>query len=247
MSVAAMSRLRRTKGLENMSWLTAGQLEKLAAALTVSHFDKRAAIFQEGKNPEAAYILLSGVARITCRNRKGLRTILVMVAPGIIPSLPIAVPGVKYDFNCEAVTNSEVGIIAFNTFIELSLGIGSADFKRLMAMYVGRWDCVGLRCSNFMSCTLAERLALTLLELSKDFGTPNPRGMKLTVPARHQTLADMVGASRPRVTEHLIEFERSKMIVRTGREMVVSPERLEKFLTQPHPKLPRTPNANKAA
>jgi hypothetical protein len=42
----------------------------------------------------------------------------------------------------------------------------SVEFKRMAANYVGRWDLVQLRCSNFMSCTLAERLALVLLELS---------------------------------------------------------------------------------
>ncbi len=233
-----MSRLSSLKGLKNISWLKPAQLAKLAAALTVIHFDKRATIFEQGQSPEAAYILLSGIARITCRNRKGMRPMLVMLAPGMIPCFPGSVGGVKYDFKCEAVTSCDVGIVAFNAFIEMSLGVASADFKRLAAMYVGRWDLVGLRCSNFMSCTLAERLALTLLELSENFGTPEPRGVRLMVPARHKNLAELVGASRPRVTEYLLAFERAKMIVRTGRQMVVIHELLEKFLTQSHPTLP---------
>jgi hypothetical protein len=67
-----------------------------------------------------------------------------------------------------------------------------------------------------MSCTLAERLALTLAELSNNFGTPDRRGVRLTVPGRHIHLAELVGASRPRVTEHLTAFERAHMIVRTA-------------------------------
>ena len=35
--------------------------------------------------------------------------------------------------------------------------------------YLGRWDLVQLRCANFMSCTLEERIALILLELSENF------------------------------------------------------------------------------
>lgn len=36
--------------------------------------------------------------------------------------------------------------------------------------YSGRWDLVQLRRANFMSCTLEERVALILLELSESFG-----------------------------------------------------------------------------
>jgi hypothetical protein len=39
----------------------------------------------DGHYPEAAYVLLSGVARITRDDRKGGRTAVLMVAPGLIP------------------------------------------------------------------------------------------------------------------------------------------------------------------
>jgi CRP-like cAMP-binding protein len=247
LKVAGFSRLRSLRGLKNISWLRPRQLAKLAAALTVTRFDRHAIIFDESKTPEAAYVLLSGVARITCRNRKGLRTMVIMVAPGMIPGFPMAVTGVNYNFRCEAVTTCQVGTVELNTLIEISLGIASADFKRMAANYVGRWDLVHLRCSNFMSCTLAERLAITLLELSENFGTPDRRGVRLTVPARHKDLADLVGASRPRVTEHLIAFELGHMIVRNDGRMVVNRERLESFLAGAHPARLLTPSVKQAA
>ena len=247
MSTAAKLKLRCLKGLKNISWLTRRQLDKLAAALTVTHFGKRSTIFEEGKTPEAAYVLLSGVARITCRNRKGSRIMVIMVAPGMIPGFPVAVTGVNYNFRCEAVTNCLVGIAEVNTFVEIALGIASEDFKRLAANYVGRWDLVHLRCANFMGCTLAERLALTLLELSENFGTPDRRGVRLTVPVRQQNLAELVGASRPRVTEHLKAFESANMIVRSDRHLVVKREGLESFLAGAHPLPLHTPNARRAA
>ena len=114
----------------------------------------------------------SGVARITCRNRKGDRTLVIMVAPGMIPGVPPAVTGIRYNFRCEAVTDCQIGTVTLATFIEIALGIASADFKRMAASYSGRWDPVQLRCSNFMGCTLEERVALILLELSENFGVP---------------------------------------------------------------------------
>jgi CRP/FNR family transcriptional regulator len=234
MRAVRSSAIRRLRGLRNISWLTARQLEKLSNALTVSTVEKRAIIFDEKHTPDSAYILLAGVARITCRNRKGQRTLVIMVAPGMIPGFPPPVPGISYNFRCEAVTACRVGTIDLEKFVEISLGIASADFKRMAASYLGRWDLVQLRCANFMSCTLEERLALILLELSENFGVADAKGIRLTLPARHRDLAELVGASRPRITEHLSSFERKHLISRVNRQLVVNRDRLESFLAQTH-------------
>ena len=234
MSAARASGARSLRGLKNISWLTTRQLDRLFNALTISTVDKRAVIFDEKHSPDSAYILLAGVARITCRNRKGQRTLVIMLAPGMVPGFPPPVPGISYNFRCEAVTSCRVGTIELERFVEISLGVASADFKRMAASYMGRWDLVQLRCANFMSCTLEERLALILLELAENFGVPDPKGVRLTLPARHRDLAELVGASRPRITEHLIQFEQRHLISRHGRQLVVNRERVEGFLAQTH-------------
>jgi signal-transduction protein with cAMP-binding, CBS, and nucleotidyltransferase domain len=56
------------------------QLNRLAAALTVTTADKREIIIDEKHSPDEAYVLLTGVARITCRNRRGERVLVIVVA-----------------------------------------------------------------------------------------------------------------------------------------------------------------------
>src|SRR6202795_5079088 len=208
MNAERAAEIRNLRGLKNISWLSSRQLNRLAGALSVSAVEKREIIIDEKHSPESAYILLSGVARISCRNRKGDRTLVIMVAPGMIPGFPPPVPGISYNFRCEAITDCQIGIIDLKTFIEISLGIASEDFKRMAISYLGRWDLVQLRCANFMSCTLEERLVLILLELADNFGIKERRGIRLTISARHRELADLVGASRPCVTEFPIKSER---------------------------------------
>jgi CRP-like cAMP-binding protein len=234
MEAQRAAEIRSLSGLKNISWLSARQLDRLAAALSISRVEKREIIIDDKHSPESAYILLSGVARISCRNRKGDRTLVIMVAPGMIPGFPPPVPGISYNFRCEAITECQVGTVDLRKFIEISLGIGSEDFKRVAASYLGRWDLVQLRCPNFMSCTLEERLALILLELSENFGVKDKHGTRLTVSARHKDLADLVGASRPRVTEFLIQFERDHFIIRDERCLIVRRDCLENFLAQTH-------------
>src|SRR5271156_2105146 len=232
MPSAHASGTRKLRGLKNISWLSGRQLDRLSNGLTVSIAEKRAIIFDEKHSPGSAYILLAGVARITCRNRKGERTLVIMVAPGMIPGVPKVVGGIRYDFRCEAVTDCELGTVALATFIDIALGIAAADYKRMAASHSGPWDLLQLRCSNFMGYTLEERVALLLLELSENFGMRDRRGVRLTVPARHQDFAELVGASRPRVTEYLTSFERQHLIVRDGRQLIVRRDRLEGFLAE---------------
>jgi len=230
-STAEIGQLR---GLKNLAWLSARQINRLAAALAIETVDKREIFIDDRQHsPEFAFILLAGVARITCRNRKDDLTVMIMVAPGMIPSFPPPVPGISYNFRCEAVTPCQVGTIELRALIEIALGISSANFKQIAATHLGRWDLVQLRCANFMSCTLEERIVLTLLELAENFGIKDRRSIRLTIPTRHKDVAELVGASRPRVTEFLNKFVRDKLISSDERRLIHR-ARLEDFLARTH-------------
>ena len=121
MRAVGVSGIRRLRGLKNISWLTARHLSRLADALMMSRVEKRGIVFDEKQPSESAYVLLSGVARITCRNCKGDRRLLIMVAPGTIPGVPLPLSGIRYNFRCEAVTACQIGTVALATFIEIAL------------------------------------------------------------------------------------------------------------------------------
>jgi len=129
METLRTQRARSLRGLTNISWLTTTQLDKLAAALKVTRHAKRTVIFSDKSSVESAYVLLSGIARISCDNRKGRRTTVIMVSPGLIPAFPTGVTGIHYNFRCEAITNCQVGTLSFNKFIKICLGIKAANFK----------------------------------------------------------------------------------------------------------------------
>ena len=83
-----------------------------------------------------------------------------------------------------------------------------------------------LRSSSFLDLDLHERIAITLLELASDFGIKESRGTLLKASFSHQDIADLVGASRPRVTEHLAQLEREHLIIRQGRQLIVRVDKL---------------------
>jgi CRP/FNR family cyclic AMP-dependent transcriptional regulator len=222
--------LRKLHGLKNISFLSSRQMDRLSVALVMTTVEKRGVIFDE-TDILSAHVLVAGIARITCRNRKGQRILVLLLSPGMIPGLPPPVTGISYGFRCEAVTECELGTVDLDSYVRIALGAGSELFKRVAGCYAGRWDLVQLRCANFMSCSLEERLALVLLELSESFGVPRRDGTQLTSGTRHRDLAELAGASRPRITEQLIEFERRRFISRESRRFVIRRERLLSLLS----------------
>lgn len=203
--------------------------------MTVTRHEKRSTVFSDKSSSESAYILLSGVARITCDNRKGRRTTAIMLAPGLIPAFPAPIDGIIFNFRCEAITTCQVGAIELNTFMKICLGIGSAEYKQMSAAFHGRWDRVHVRCSNLVGCTLDERLMLTLLDLSEKFGVPDKHGgVLLNVRLFRGDLADLVGASRARVTEHLLAFARKHLISWQQGHLTLDGKGLRALLTETH-------------
>jgi hypothetical protein len=78
----------------------------------------------------------------------------------------------------------------------------------------------------FRIVVMHERIAIALVELCSDFGVEESRGTLLRVAFSHKNIANLVGASRPRVTEHLARLEREKFMMRQGRQMVVQVAKL---------------------
>jgi hypothetical protein len=86
----------------------------------MSRVGKRGIIFEQKHSPESAYVLLSGVARITCRNRKGRSYACDHGRAGNDSGRFPMVSGIKYDFRCEAVTDCQIGTVSLVTFIEIA-------------------------------------------------------------------------------------------------------------------------------
>ena len=106
------------------------------------------------------------------------------------------------------------------------LGVPLERFSRTLEVTVGRWWVMLQRYTNYVGLSVRERLAGALLELGNKFGAEEARGLMLTLNLTHADLAELVGASRQRTTEQLIEFESQKMIIRDGRRLIIVPERL---------------------
>jgi CRP/FNR family transcriptional regulator, cyclic AMP receptor protein len=211
--------------LRTLAWLSHDQLEGLAQSLESRKIRRRQPIFYEGEVSDHVYVLLSGVAKLSFLNRAE-KVLVGLVGPGEVFGVSSLLPNATRPFRCEAFSDCLVGIGRPSTFVGLMLGVPIERFSRTLEVTVGRWWSMLQRYTNFVRLTVRERLAGALLELGAKFGADDARGVLLTLKLTHADLAELVGASRQRTTEQLIEFENQRMIVRDGRRLIIVPQRL---------------------
>ena len=225
MATAAQLDARAIIKLPSLAWLDETRRERLADAATTFRVRRGQSVFYEGESSSRTYVLLSGVAKLSIQ--KGDERVLVgLVGSGEVFGASSLLPEATRPFRCDAFTDCSVAAIAPETFVETVLGVPLHRVSRMLDVTVGRWWAMLIRYANFVGLGLRERLATALLEVATRFGVRDSRGTLLTLKLTHADLAELVGASRQRITEQLIDFERERMIIRDGRRLIIVPERL---------------------
>ena len=221
--------LDRLSRLKALSWLSAPELTLLVGALALANFKRRDVILREAALASEVNIFLTGIARITCMNARSERVTVALLAPGPIPEFP-ALPMSDSNFQCEAYNDCRVGSLSRDRFDGITEKSTESAFKHLRGNDLKQWYRLLLRSSSFLNLGLHERIAITLLELCSDFGIEESRGTLLRVSFSQKDIANLVGASRPRVTEHLARLEREKFVARQGRQLIVQVAKLQESI-----------------
>ena len=212
--------------VKDLSWLSTAEMTNLAGRLAIGNFKKHEVILGDARLVTEAYILLSGVANISCLNAKSERVIVALIPPGPIPDFPFR-PDNRWHFQCEAYSNCRLGSLSWDEFNVITTAASRSAFSQFYQSNLAHWSRLLMRGSSLLSLGLHERLGMTLLELCSDFGIEDSRGTLLRVVFSHKDLASLVGASRPRVTEHLAQLEREHLVFRQERQLIVDVGLLE--------------------
>jgi CRP-like cAMP-binding protein len=218
--------LNLLRHVKDLSWLSTAEMTNLADGLAMGNFKRHEVILGDARLVTEAYILLSGVANISCLNAKSERVIVALIPPGPIPDFPFQ-PDNRWHFQCEAYSNCRLGSLSWEHFSIITTAASRSAFAQFHQSNLTHWYRLLMRGSSLLSLGLHERLGMTLLELCSDFGIEDSRGTLLRIAFSHKDLASLVGASRPRVTEHLAQLEHEHLVFRQGRQLIVNVGLLE--------------------
>ncbi len=218
---SALVKLTRLKALSRLSTT---DVKLLAENLVFTDYKCSQLIFGEGGAAIESHILLKGIARLAVRNGRHEWVTFALLPPGPIPEFPLPSDG-HFDFRCEALVDCTIGSLSWS-----KLNATETDCRLVFEIFhknaVQFWYRALLRTSTLLNLDLHQRIAIALLELAADFGIRDSRGILLEASIRQKHIGELVGASRPRVSEHLVKLEREKLLIRQGRQFIVCVEPL---------------------
>jgi CRP/FNR family cyclic AMP-dependent transcriptional regulator len=196
-------------------------VDALLAAATVRHFARSASIYPQGTHRGSIFIALSGEVCVSVVLPNGQRILCVLYQPGTMFGFPI-VEGERPRLSAaDAFTAATVAVIPRREFERILVGLPPATLVRFFNRVLERQARFAMRLVHCAALDLRGRLALTIADLATTFGVPESDGTRIGVPITHENLADMVGASRERISkamaalmaEGLISYRRQAVTV----------------------------------
>jgi CRP/FNR family transcriptional regulator len=182
-------------------------------------------IFSAGDRPEFIYLLEAGHVQLSHLEESGSERILHIFRPGdIFGEILFSVE--RRPFDAVAVDEVRVAIMSKATFLEFERvsPTWALNFIRVLSdrLFTAELDLAALS-----RTWTRPRLVHLLLKLAGILGKETPQGTLITVPITHEAMANMVGASRVRVTSTLNQLEREGLLFKQGRRLVVQTEALK--------------------
>ena len=198
--------------------------------MRIRQFSKHSIVYEEGEPDDAVYILLSGIARLICLNRKRERNLLEVLGPGDVIEIPSLLPDIHHKLTCETFTDCQIGSISPTALVEGIVGIPFREFNEALNLTVGRWWTLLERHSNFLSQTVREKVMLALLDLGRKFGQRDDHAMIVDLGLSGQDIADLVECSRPKVSECLKSLVAEGVVTREHRRFIIDSAKIQASL-----------------
>jgi len=177
--------------VEGLAGLPLRKLYVLADRIVVRLFERHAVIYEESQSKAYMYVLLSGIARLTCLNRKGERILLEVLGPGDIVALPPLLTDARVHLRFGAFTDCRIGLLNPKTLVQHIMGLPFSNFRHALALTSGRWWQLLVCHSTFMEQSLKERVILALLDLGAKVGRQEGKKKTFSIDLTHQDLADL--------------------------------------------------------
>jgi CRP/FNR family transcriptional regulator, cyclic AMP receptor protein len=190
---------------------------------------RHANVYTGGDLDESIFLVERGRIKLAMSSAAGKECLLGYVAAGdLFGELSLAHRGERLE-TATAVQDSIVRQIPASTLLDSLNRKGQmGEFVRYLAERLAERQQAIVR---LLTADTEHRLAATLLKLGRKFGRPDPQGLCIDFRISHQELSQMVGTTRPRVTEFMIKFESLGLVRRTAkRSLIVNESRLAGYL-----------------
>ena len=175
-------------------------VEAWLAAATVRRFPRGQSIYPQGTHRGSVFLVLDGVVSLSVLLPNGQRILCAFNRPGALFGFPI-VEGERPRWSAaDAFTDATVALVPRRDFERVVAGLPPGVVIRFFNRVLERQARFAMRLVHCVALDLRGRLALTLLDLATAFGVHERGAVRVDLPITHENLAEMVCASRERIS-----------------------------------------------
>lgn len=219
--LSKLSDLELLSRLKDFHYLSLQQITELHDRMSTRIFNRKDLIYrEESRRRLKTYLLLLGTAQLSYVNSHTSRAVAI-VPTGLILKCPLIPNDVGHRFELRALNECRVASLPTTDFMNIVVRAHPDLYTRLSESENERMGRLMARYPGFVGLGVLPRTVVALMELVTDFGVRDDGGMLLRISPTHQQLADLVGASRSKVTRMLGELERRGIIARRGRQIAL--------------------------
>jgi CRP/FNR family cyclic AMP-dependent transcriptional regulator len=180
----------------------------------------RVKIFGEGERSDGVFVMCTGQAKLSATSKDGRTMILKISGPGDVLGLGAMMNNLPYEVTAETLEPCKVKAVKRAEFESFMSTYGEVSHHAAQSLAREYNDAFLDARRLGLSGSAAGKLAQLLLQWGRTTKCGRPE-LRFTMALTHEELANMAGVSRETVTRLLNQFERDKLIRRTGASIVI--------------------------
>jgi len=216
----------KTKNSEWPPWtsnlLTISLVEKIKNNARLKKFKKGETIYNEGDFGDKMYLLTKGRVEISLIAPDGRKKIVAIHEPYCLFG-ETALDGSPYVAGAEAMCEIEAFVIDSKKFLEM-VASDTDLLQVLLRTMILKMRTLGWQIGQQSFDDVGDRIESLLNALVNDFGKQQNEGIILELPLTHQLIAELIGSSRVRVSQKMVELYQQKKVTKVKRKFIFPPD-----------------------
>ena len=179
-----------------------------------------AVVLLEGQQPDGVFLLCKGRVKLAMTGGDAKSIIVRIVEPGEMIGLECLISGKPFSMAAETFDPATLHFVKREAVLALMRdhpSVCAAITEQLSNDY--RSACLHIR-SLGLSRSASERIVQFLLEWAAK-GRETDEGLRVTIPLKHEEIAQIVGVSRETVTRTLTELKHRALITMKGPSVLI--------------------------
>jgi CRP-like cAMP-binding protein len=227
--VAQRTKLWYLKNVNLFHGMSDDQMRFVEERTVMREIRRKEVLYLPGDAGDRIYLLKRGVVKISALNDEGREIILALMRPGEVFGEEAALDDGPRDHMAEAYEDALICVITRQDFLGILRAHPDMAFK--VTKLVGfRLKTLRSRVEGLLFKGAPARLAQTLLDLARDHGVSDDRGVLLRLKLSQQDLASLIGVTRESVNLALSDLRKRGLVELEGRSLrILEPEGLRQL------------------